>query len=278
MSLTVGRGPFGRRPAGRFNVEMPPVERILYFEESPRWVRARLGGETIADSRRAKLLHEHGKLPIYYFPEDDVRMDLLEQGDEVEDSELKGTTVHWHVHAPGRSAENAVYAHPDPPDGAEFLRGHVAFDFGAMDEWLEEEERIDVHPRDPYSRIDVLPTSRAVRVSIDGELLSESGRSLVLFETGLPPRWYLPRDDVRMDLLVPNEKRTSCPYKGHASYFSARVNGHLEEDLAWTYEEPRHDAADVRDYIAFFNERVDLEIDGESEELAATQSPVASAR
>lgn len=234
-------------------------------------MRARLGGETVADSRRMKLLHEHARLPVYYFPQADVRMDLLETSDHVEQSELKGRTVHWHVRAGGRTAKNAAYAHPDPPPGAAFLRGYVAFAFDAMDEWLEEDEPIDVHAKDPYSRIDVLRTTRRVRVSLDGEVLADSGRALVLFESGLPPRWYLPREDVRMDLLTPSPKRTSCPYKGHASYFSASVNGRTEEDLVWTYEDPRHDAADVKGYVAFFNERVDLEIDGEPVDRPTTQ-------
>lgn len=271
MSLTVGSGPFGRWPAGTFNTELPPRERLLYFEDSPRWVRTRLRGKTVADSRQMKLLHEHGRLPVYYFPEHDVRIELLAESDRVEESELKGRTVYWHVRAGASTAENAAYAHPEPPDEAAFLRGYVAFDFDAMEEWLEEEERIEVHPKDPYSRVDVLRTSRRVRVAVDGELLAESDRPLVLFESGLPPRWYLPQDDVRMDLLTPSEKRTMCPYKGRASYFDARVNGRVEEGLVWTYEEPGHDAADVKGYVAFFDERVDLEIDGEPVERPTTQ-------
>ena len=143
----------------------------------------------------------------------------------------------------------------------------MSFDFHAMDEWLEEEEPIDVHPKDPYSRIDVLRTSRRVRVSVNGELLADSADTLVLFESGLPPRWYFPREDVRMDLLSPTDKRTSCPYKGHASYFSAAG----EDDVVWTYEQPRHDAADIKDYVAFFNERVDIEVDGQAVERPITR-------
>lgn len=275
MSLTMGSGPFGQWPAGDFNQEMPPRDQVLYFEDSPRWVRARLGGQTVADSRRMKLLHEHASVPVYYFPEEDVRMDLLGESDHVEDSELKGVTVHWHVTAGTSIAENAAYAHPEPPDGAEFLRGFIAFAFDAMDEWLEEDEPIDVHPKDPYSRIDVLRTSRRVRVSVDGEQIADSGQALVLFESGLPPRWYLPREDVRMDLLEPSDKHTMCPYKGRASYFHVRANGRVEEDLVWTYERARHDAADVEGYLSFFNERVDLEIDGEAVQRPMTPWSVA---
>lgn len=267
MALTLGSGPHGNNPAGQWNVPMPGPEGLLYFEDSPRWVRARFGGETVADSRRMKLLHEHGRLPVYWFPKHDVRADLVEPSGRVEEHPLRGPVHHHHVRAGGRMAEHAAMTCPEPPEEASFLRGYVSFDFHAMDEWLEEEEPIDVHPKDPYHRVDVRRTSRRVRVSVNGELLADSADTLVLFESGLPPRWYFPREDVRMDLLTPTDKRTSCPYKGHASYFSAAG----EDDLVWTYEQPRHGAADVKGYLAFFNEHVDIEVDGQAVERPITE-------
>lgn len=263
MALTVGSGPFGRWPAGSFNVSAPEPEEVLWFEDSPRWVRGRRGGETVVDSRHAKLLHEHGSLPVYYFPEDDVRTDLLEPAGDGEGSPRRGPERRFDV----LGAERAAWTHPEPPPGAEFLRGHVAFEWTAMEEWLEEEEVLAVHPRDPYHRVDVLPSSRHVRILAGGTVLADSRRTLALFETGLPPRWYVPREDVRMDLLEPSDLRTQCPYKGEASYLSAPS----ERDIAWTYEHPRDEVAPIAGLVAFWNERADVELDGEIQEPPRTQ-------
>src|ERR671931_513520 len=234
MSLTHGSGPFGNRPAGRFNREIDP-EGLLYLEESPKWIRARLGGETVVDSRHPRILHEHNRLPVFWFRPEDVRMDLL--GDRAHTSD-------------------------DP-----LLEGLVTVDWDAVDEWLEEDEQLVGHPRDPYSRIDVRETSRHVKVTIRGETVAESRRAKVLFEAGLPPRWYFPREDVRMELLEDSDKQTTCAYKGFASYWSVGE----EDDIAWTYLDPLQDALPVKGMVAFFNERVALEVDGEPQERPRTQ-------
>jgi uncharacterized protein (DUF427 family) len=142
----------------------------------------------------------------------------------------------------------------------------VHVDFGALDEWLEEDEPAIGHPRDPYHRIDVRETSRHVRVSIEGRTVADTRRARALFETSLPTRWYIPREDVQAE-LEPSEHRTTCAYKGHATHYD--VAG--EEAVAWCYEEPLHDALPVRGLIAFYNERVDVEVDGELEERPETQ-------
>jgi uncharacterized protein (DUF427 family) len=227
MSLTMGTGPFGHVPAGRFNVELDH-ERVVYSEPSPRRIRALRAGETVLDTRRAAVVHQHGRLARYYYPRDDVRWELLA---DVE---------------------------PVSPPAAAGLDGHVAIPWSAMDKWLEEDDEIVGHAPDPYHRIDVRNSSRPVRVSLDGVLLAESRRARVLFETSLPPRWYLPPEDVVAE-LEPSDLRTTCAYKGHARYHS--VAG--AENLFWHYDEPRHDALPVKGLLAFFNEQVDLELDGE---------------
>ena len=147
---------------------------------------------------------------------------------------------------------------PADPD----LAGYVVLDFFSFDEWYEEEDRIYGHPRDPFKRIDVRNSSRHVRIEVDGHVLAESSRPMLLFETGLPTRYYLPREDVRMDLLRPSDKRSWCAYKGQASYWSAELGDRTHEDLVWTYEEPLHGDADaVVGRVAFFNERVDIILD-----------------
>jgi len=132
----------------------------------------------------------------------------------------------------------------------------------AFDGWHEEDEPNVAHPRDPFHRIDVNRSSRRVKVSLDGDLLAESERPLSLIENGLPTRWYLPREDVRMDQLQPSETKTVCAYKGQASTFSFGER----QDIAWTYPEPEWEVGPIKDRIAFYNEFVDIELDGELQE------------
>ena len=183
MSLTVGTAPFGQRPGGTFNFERPRTKGVIWFEDSPRRIRARLGGETVVDSRHAKLLHEHAHLPIYYFPQEEVRMDLLVPCDKHTTCPYKGEASYWSVHAGGKVAEDAVWSYPEPIEDAPPLAGYMAFYWHKMDEWLEEDEPAIVHARDPYHRIDILDTSRHVRVRVNGEQVADTTRGRVLFET-----------------------------------------------------------------------------------------------
>ena len=271
MALTVGTGPFGHRPGGSFNFELPGLKGLIYFEDFPRRIRARFGGETVVDSRHGKLLHEHGKLPVYYFPEAEVRTDLLEPSDHVTRCPWKGEASHHTLRVGDAVSENAAWSYPDPIEEAPPLAGHLAFYWDRVEEWLEEDEPLIVHARDPYHRVDTLDTSRHVRIEVGGETVAESERARVIFETGLPPRWYLPPDDVRSEALVLSDKRTGCAYKGYASYFSVKAGGVEEEDLVWVYPEPLRDAERVKDRLCFFNERVDLYLDGELQERPRTQ-------
>jgi uncharacterized protein (DUF427 family) len=271
MSLTVGTGPFGQHPAGVFNRDMPERKGLIYFEDSPRRIRGAFAGETVVDSRHAKLLHEHGHLPIFYFPEDEVRTELLEATGKSTRCPWKGEASYWSVRVGDQVSENAAWGYPDPLEDAPPLAGYLAFYWDRLDEWFEEDEPLIVHARDPYHRVDILDTSRHVRVAVNGEVVAETDRARVIFETGLPPRWYFPREDVRQELLEESDKRTGCAYKGFASYFSVRAGGELEEDVVWFYPEPRRDAERITGYLAFFNERVDLEVDGELQERPETQ-------
>jgi uncharacterized protein (DUF427 family) len=271
MSLTVGTGPFGPHSAGRFNFVIPREQGVIYFEDSPRRIRAKFAGETIVDSIHANLLHEQGHLPIYYFPESDVRMDLLERTDRSTRCPFKGQAAYWSVRVGDEVAENAAWAYPEPIETAPPLAGYVAFYWNKLDEWFEEDEPAIVHARDPYHRIDILGTSRHVRVSVNGEVVAETKRAKVLYETSLPPRWYIPPEDVRSDLLVRSDKHTGCAYKGFASYWSVQVGGEVEEDVVWFYPEPRREAEPITGYLAFFNERVDIEVDGKLQERPETQ-------
>jgi uncharacterized protein (DUF427 family) len=266
MTLTVGSGPFGQNPAGGFNRDMPRYKGLIYFEDQPRRIRAVMGGETIVDSTHAKMLHEHGHLPLYYFPEDEVRTELLEPTDHHTTCPWKGEASYWSVRVGDRVAENAVWSYPEPLETAPPLAGYYAFYWKQMDEWYEEDELAIVHARDPYHRTDILDTSRHVKVSVGGELVAESTRAKVVFETGLPPRWYIPPEDVNEELLTASDSHTGCAYKGFASYWSVGD----ENDVAWHYPEPTRDFERIAGLISFYNERVDLEIDGDLLERPTT--------
>lgn len=272
MSLTAARGPFGKDPAGRFNFTPdPPTGSVLFWDPVPYRLRAFFAGEPVFDTTSAKLLHETGHLPVYYVPEHDLRHDLLERTARTTRCPHKGEATYRSIRVGGRVAENAVWAYEDPLDGASFVAGHAALYWDRVDEWFVEDEEVFGHPRDPYHRIDVYRTTRHVRVLVDGEVVADSVRALALFETALPPRFYLPADDVRTDLFEPSATRTRCAYKGSAQHWHVRVGDALHEDVAWTYAEPDDDAREVRDLIAFYNERVDLELDGVPHERPVTQ-------
>jgi uncharacterized protein (DUF427 family) len=254
-------GPFGPKPAGRFNFEAPPAGRVVFLDPSPKRVRAVVGEQTVADSLRPLLLHEGGHQPIYYFPADDVRSEMLVPTDHHSYCPKKGEASYYSIRVGDQLIENAAWYYPSAlPDAPPGLEGLIAFYWKKIEHWYEEDEEIFGHPRDPYHRIDVIPSSRHVRVSLDGELLAESNRAMALFESNLPPRWYLPREDVVVS-LEPSETVSLCPYKGQASYFS--VPGADGEDLVWYYEDPLPEAARIAGLVCFFNERVDLELDGE---------------
>jgi uncharacterized protein (DUF427 family) len=239
MTMTVGTGPFGHRPGGEFNFEVPPGG-VQYLEEFPRRVRALASGEVVVDSLGVKLLHEQHRLPVWCFPREDVRLDML--------------------------GEDGAWVYEEG-----LARGLVGIRWDAVDRWLEEDEEVIVHPRDPYHRLELRDTSRLVTVVLDGETLAESSAALVLFETSLPPRWYLPASDVRAELVANPEVRTGCAYKGWASYDDVRVGDRTQPFLAWHYEEPLRDMERIKDRICFFNERVDLRLDGELQERPQTQ-------
>jgi uncharacterized protein (DUF427 family) len=248
----------------------PSSDAVVRVEPTPKRVRAMLGGETVVDSRRALILFEQGHLPVYYFPLEDVRADLLEPSGKHTTCPRKGDASYWSVRARDRVAQDAVWRYPEPIEGCPDISGHVAFYWHAMDSWWEEDDEVFKHPRDPYHRVDVLRSSRHVRVELDGVVVAETERPLLLLETSLPPRWYIPRADVRFDLLRPTDTTTTCPYKGNASYFTAVVGDSEHDDIAWSYVTPIPECPKIEQAICFFNERVDLTVDGELQERPET--------
>jgi uncharacterized protein (DUF427 family) len=171
-----------------------------------------------------------------------------------------------------RAAEHAAWGYPAPPADRLGLRDHVAFEWPKMDAWFEEDDEVYVHARDPYKRVDVLHSSRHVRVVVAGEVVCDTRRPTLLFETGLPTRYYVPKTDVRMDLLEPTETETRCPYKGLASYYSVRIGSTVVRDIAWCYRHPIPECGKIENLVCFFDERVDaVYVDGQLEPRPRTR-------
>jgi uncharacterized protein (DUF427 family) len=270
MGLMTGTGPLGKQPAGRFNFEPPTPGGALYLEPTPKRIRAELGGVVIADSRRACLLHEAGHQPVYYFPRQDVRMELLEPSPRRAEVSTKGQAAFFTVRGGEEVVHNGAWTYPEPVAGApSALKGLIAFYFFRMSRWLEESQEIHTHPRDPYTRVDVLTTDQHITISLGGEVLAETDRALAVFETSLPTRWYLPIEDVRA-ALTPSDATSRCPYKGEAHYYSVTVpEGQDGHDLVWYYPDPYDEVRRVKDLVCFFNEKVDIELDGERQPRGA---------
>ncbi len=233
---------------------------VNHVEPVPRRIRAYLGGEKVLDTTAARYVWEWPHYPQYYIPVSDVRRDLLIPEGHAQQTgrgraELHGLRV-GEVHRPRAAkliTESAI----------EELAGTVHFDWAALDSWFEEDEQVFVHPRDPYHRVDALRSDRAVRVELGGVVLADSPSPVMVFETGLPTRYYLSRNHVNFEHLIQAGTVTACPYKGVTSgYWSARVDGTVHEDLAWAYDFPTAPLLSIAGMLAFYNERVDTFVDG----------------
>jgi uncharacterized protein (DUF427 family) len=245
----------------------PPGDGLFRVETSPKRIRAYLGSDLVADTTRPLLVWEIPYYPMYYFPAEDVRARLVPTGTTEHVAE-RGTAEVLDVVTPHGTAPAAARRFPDSP--VPELRGAVRLEWGAMDEWLEEDEPIYAHPNNPYTRIDIRKSSRHVRVELEGVVLADSRSPHILFETGRPPRYYLPLSHVRMDLLRPSGRQSHCAYKGTATYWSVDVYDRCYEDIAWMYRTPLPECQKIAGLICFANEQVDLIVDGEIQERPGT--------
>jgi uncharacterized protein (DUF427 family) len=237
----------------------------LRYEPIAQRVRATLAGDTVVDSTRAILVWEPRRVvPTYAVPAEDVGAALAPAAAEHDDAP---GVLHPGIPFAVHSVDGEPLAVADL-DGAGFrfadedLAGYVELDFRAFDEWFEEDEPVVGHPRDPFHRVDVRRTSRPVRVEIEGDVVAETTGARLVYETSLPTRFYLPREDVTRDLL-PSERTSYCPYKGGASYWSLDAAGRLRQDIAWSYERPLPEQGALTGLVAFWDERVDVYLDGE---------------
>ncbi|SFQ45356.1 Uncharacterized conserved protein, DUF427 family [Amycolatopsis arida] len=223
-------------------------------------MRAVFAGTVVADTTRPLLVWEVPYYPTYYFPRADVRTDLIAPSERTQHSPSRGDGRLGTLRVGEREAPDAVLEYAESP--IEELRDHVRLDWAAMDAWFEEDEEVFTHPRDPHVRVDILASSRHVRVEVAGVTVAESRRPTVLFETGLPPRYYLPKLDVRLDLLEHTDTVTHCPYKGAAEYWSVRAGDEVVTDLAWSYRTPLPESEKITGLVAFPHEKADVYVDG----------------
>ena len=256
--MTAGTGSVA---AGRDYPEMAVA--VNHVEPAPRRVRGVLGNELIFDTTSARYVWEVPYYPQYYIPLDDISSRYLVD-EQAGQSTRRGTARRHGLRAGGVERPGAVQVFGD--DALAGVAGTARFDWGALDAWYEEDEQVFVHPRNPYVRVDALRSHRHVRVSLEGITLAETASPVLVFETGLPTRYYIDRTDVDFAHLEPSDTQTACPYKGVTSgYWSVRDAGPVHDghqDLAWAYDYPTRQLLPIAGMIAFYNEKVDLEVDG----------------
>ncbi|AVT31325.1 MULTISPECIES: DUF427 domain-containing protein [unclassified Plantactinospora] len=243
----------------RYPHTIVPIDHV---EPCGRRIRALLNGEWVFDTSNARYVWEEPHYPHYYIPLADVRQELLVDEQDVQQYPA-GTARQYGLRVGERYHPGCIRVHTDRSvDG---LADMVRFQWDALDTWFEEDEEIFLHPRDPYTRVDALRSTRRVRVEIDGEVLAESGSPVLVFETGVPTRYYLNRAEVDLGRLIPTETVTACPYKGRTSnYWSVRIGDTTHNDVAWAYDFPSHLMQPIAGMVAFFNEKADIFVNGEA--------------
>lgn len=241
--------------------DMPDVHAKAMLgsvEPSYRWVRVKYGEETIADSNSPMLLLQYGPhvLPTYFFTNDEVEMDRL-----VPSVDRDGKYF-WSIEFNGQRVADAAWAYIDPPGHLSALEDRLTFSWETL-EWYEEDERVFVHARDPHKRVDVLASSRHVQVLFADQIIADTHRPYLLFETDLPTRYYIPKADVRMEFLRETSHSSLCPYKGKARYWSVKVGDQVLENGVWSYPDPIPENPKIKGHLCFYNEKTDIYIGGE---------------
>jgi len=231
----------------------PPFPYAGYSEDICRRVRVLFNGQFVVDVQKPKLVWEHPFYPIYYFSASDVSKQYIQnEKSGKKDSEKTYDLVVGSKIAPGAVT---IFTTGD-------FKDLIKITFNSVDAWFEEDERVYVHPKDPYKRIQIIQSSKHVRVEIDGIEVASSKKPLLLYETGLPLRYYLPMTDVRLDLITNSTTVTSCPYKGDASYFDINLPSGRKEGLVWWYKTPTTESNEIKGHVAFYNEKVDIWVNG----------------
>jgi uncharacterized protein (DUF427 family) len=238
-------------------------------ERGTKRVRAYLAGEVVADTLCPWLVWEVPYYPAYYFPLSDVRAELIDEGQAASHSPSRGDSAVRTVVVGAGRAPGAAQVYES--SALEEIRGTVRLQWDQMEAWFEEDEEVYTHPRNPYTRVDILASTRRVEVQVEGVTVADSTSPRMLFETGLPVRYYLPRTDVRMDLLELTDTVTHCPYKGRAQNWGVRIGETVHADLAWGYPAPLAESQKIAGMVAFYNEQLDILLDGVMQERPRTK-------
>lgn len=237
-------------------------EHVVWAEPTARRLRVYFGGALVADSNRAVVLFNGPRVPVYYFPRSDVRLHLMVESHTRELDQRLGERSHASLVVGSHRAEDGLFFYREPIAEGPDLSDYVSFVWDEMDAWFEEDDQIYRHARDPYKRVDALRSSRHVRVLDENTVIADSHRPTIVFETGLSVRYYLPKMDVRMDLLTPTSTRSRCPYKGEAVYWNLDIEGRHFEDIVWSYPSPIPEITKIENLLAFYQEKIDIEVDG----------------
>jgi len=246
---------------------------VVFTMPSPKRLRVKVGELIVADSAEALVLQESDHLPVYYFPIKDVEESFLMPSTTRTECPYKGAASHYSLNTGVTLVQDAGWRYLEPVKGCPPIAEYMGFYWSKMDHWYEEDEEIFVHARDPFRRVDCLPSSRRVQVFVDGEMVADSKKGVFLFETGHPTRYYLPIADTHLELLSPSRYISRCPYKGIASYYHLTVNGKHHENFVWYYPEPVHEAARIKGLVCFYNELVDrILVDGVEQPKPETAS------
>ena len=257
MTITITNGPLSPTPPATVNYTLDGPKNKMLFSPFPRRVRAVFGGEVVLDTDDGMLLHESGLLPALYVPVADVRTDLLTKAEHTTHCPYKGDASYWTITANGDTSQNAVWGYEIPVESAAFIKGFMALYWERVDQWLDEDEEVFGHLRDPYHHIDIRPTSRAITASINGRVVAETTGAYVLSETGLPNRYYIPEADVRAELFTTSNTSTHCPYKGDTNYRSL-ADTEAGADIAWIYADPFDESVRIAGYWSFDSDRVTI--------------------
>jgi len=246
---------------------------VVFTMPSPKRLRIVVGSIPIADTINGLVMYESDHLPVYYFPMKDVKQEFLMASATSTECPYKGIATHYSLNTGVTLVEDAGWRYLEPVADCPPIADYMAFYWNKINHWYEEDEEVFVHARDPFRRVDCLPSSRRVQVVVDRETVADSRRAIFLFETGMPTRYYLPISDTRLDMLSPSRYISRCPYKGIANYYHLTVNGKQHENMVWYYPEPVHESERIKGLVSFYNEFVDrILVDGIEQPRPVTAS------
>ncbi|KAF4553902.1 Hypothetical protein D9617_5g067770 [Elsinoe fawcettii] len=259
----------------KLDLDIPALARHLATKgphkvlSTPRRIRILLGGAYIADTTSAIFVWEHPYYPQYYLPHAAFDKKYITAVKGIEVDGAKVATL-WKLSNAGKETGEVVAFEPDLKDEGAKVAGLVKVGFNSVDTWLEEDTPIYVHPKDPFKRVDIITSTRPIKISISGKIVAYTTTSHHLYETGLPVRYYIPLTAVDQTVLRPSDLRTKCPYKGEAEYYSVVVDGKESKDVVWYYTRPTIECAAIQGLVCFYNEKVEVEVDGKKEEKPVT--------